>query len=208
MRAVDPGRVALQHALDQAHRLEVLAPVEGRAQAQAGDHVGHRDLGRGLALVLARGSRPPRSICWRDEVLRRPPRARRRAAGRTRACAAGAARRRRCGGPRRRRRRRAVPAPSIRAHVGVGGAARASRASSISLGEPAQVLDERQLQHARPGPQLADGQRRHRLVAVHEARRAAGGRGGCRCGGSARPPWRRRARRRPARAAASLGSSR
>ena len=71
---VDPGGVALQHALDQAHRLDVLAPVERRAQPQAGDHVGHRHLGGGLALVLARGSPPPRSCAGRAGA--RPPPAR------------------------------------------------------------------------------------------------------------------------------------
>ena len=36
------------------------------------------------------------------------------------------------------------------------------------VGEAAQVLEQRQPQHARPGPQLADGQRRHGLVAGQE----------------------------------------
>jgi hypothetical protein len=35
--------------------------------------------------------------------------------------------------------------------------------------QPAQVLDQRELEHARPGPQLADCEWRHRLEAVHEA---------------------------------------
>ena len=37
------------------------------------------------------------------------------------------------------------------------------------LRQPPEVLDERDLENARPGPQLADRQRRHRLIAVHEA---------------------------------------
>ncbi len=45
-------RIALQHLLDETHRLEVLPPVERRAQAKTRDHVGHRRLGCRLALVL------------------------------------------------------------------------------------------------------------------------------------------------------------
>ena len=45
--AVDAGRIALQHLLDEADALEELAPVEGRDQAQAADQVRHeRLLGR------------------------------------------------------------------------------------------------------------------------------------------------------------------
>ncbi len=51
--------------------------------------------------------------------------------------------------------------------VAVGGPARRARRQQF-LGQPAQVLDERQLQHARPRPQLADRQRRDALVAVQE----------------------------------------
>ena len=49
--AVDAGRVALEHLLDQADAFEELAPVERRDQAEAADQVGHAGLfGR---LVLA-----------------------------------------------------------------------------------------------------------------------------------------------------------
>ena len=71
------------------------------------------------------------------------------------------------------------------------------------VGQPAQVLDERQRQHARPRPQLADRQRRDALVAVQERFELLADRTGCRCGGPARSPWRRRARARDARATAS-----
>ena len=49
----------------------------------------------------------------------------------------------------------------------VGGAARGSCREQL-FGQAAQVLDERQLQHARPCPQLADRQRRDALVAVQK----------------------------------------
>ena len=52
-------------------------------------------------------------------------------------------------------------------HVVVGGAAGGARRQQL-LGQAAQVFDERQLQHARPRPELADRQRRDALVAVQE----------------------------------------
>src|SRR5258708_670869 len=47
------GRVALQHLLDQADGLEILAPVERGAETKARDYVRHRDLGRRLTLMFA-----------------------------------------------------------------------------------------------------------------------------------------------------------
>ena len=52
-------------------------------------------------------------------------------------------------------------------HVRIGGATRGARGQQL-LRQPAQVLDQRELQHARPRPQLADRQRRDPLVAVQE----------------------------------------
>ena len=50
--AVDTGRVALEDALDQADVLDVLVPVDGGAQPQAGDGVAHRDVVHRLSLML------------------------------------------------------------------------------------------------------------------------------------------------------------
>ena len=63
--SVRAGGIALQDLLDQAHRLDILAPVERRAEAQAGDGVGHRHLVGRLALVLAANRR------FRGRLLRR-----------------------------------------------------------------------------------------------------------------------------------------
>ena len=52
-------------------------------------------------------------------------------------------------------------------HVAVGGVPRGAGREQL-FGEPAQVFDQRQLQHARPRPELADGQRRDALIAVQE----------------------------------------
>ena len=84
--------------------------------------------------------------------------------------------------------------------AGQGGVGRGPPLPAVEdlLGQPAQVLDQGQLQHAGPGPQLADGQGRHRLVGGHEAREPLRGPGGRRCGGRAPGPWRGRARCPPA----------
>ena len=50
--AVDAGRVALEHLLDQADALEELAPVERGDEAEAGDQVGHARLLGGLVLPV------------------------------------------------------------------------------------------------------------------------------------------------------------
>ncbi len=44
--------IAPQDVVDQADRFDVLAPVNRRAEAQAGDGVGHRRLARRLLLML------------------------------------------------------------------------------------------------------------------------------------------------------------
>ena len=51
--------------------------------------------------------------------------------------------------------------------VVVGGTARGAAGQQL-LGQPPEVLDERELQHARPRPQLANRQRRDTLIAVQE----------------------------------------
>jgi hypothetical protein len=88
---------------------------------------------------------------------------------------------------------------------------RAARpAGEVALRQSAQVLDQRELEHARPGPELADRQRRDGLEGEDEARQASR-RGGRRRAGSARRPGRGRApcpRARAARAWAACGSSR
>ena len=55
---VGARRIALQHLFDQADRLDVLLPVERRAQAQARDRVGDRDLRNALTLDVRRESCP------------------------------------------------------------------------------------------------------------------------------------------------------
>ena len=106
-------------------------------------------------------------------------------------------------------RQRVRTAPVVgRRHVVVGGAARGACREQL-FGEAAEVLDERQLQHARPCPQLADRQRRDALVAVQELSELRRDQAGCRCAGSTRPQSRRRAldRRAHARRATAVRGS-
>ena len=70
---------------------------------------------------------------------------------------------------RRERRRGPRRSPLEARDVGVGGAARAACRHDF-VGQAAQVFDQRQLQHARPRPQLADRERRDALIAVEELR--------------------------------------
>ena len=73
-----------------------------------------------------------------------------------------------CDVPRQRHRRLLRVAVDAREQR-VRGAARRARVEDL-VGQPAQVLDERELQHARPRPQLADRERRDALKAVEEER--------------------------------------
>ncbi len=79
--AVHAGGIASQHLLDEADGLEVVAPVQGRAQPQAREDVGDRHLGRGLTLMFAP-----------DRVLRRQAQCTQVSFDRRHAGAAGAGR--------------------------------------------------------------------------------------------------------------------
>ncbi len=164
--SVPAGRILLEHALHEAHRFEVLAPVEGRAQAQAGDHVRHRHLRRRLALVLAADG-VFRSHVLRGQVLfhGRAHRAQARAVLADALQDLDHERGVEDGGQRG---HRPLASAVDLGHVGVGGSP--CRAALQDLfGQAAQVLDEGQLEHAGPGPQLADGEGGHGLEGVHEA---------------------------------------
>ncbi len=163
--AVDAGGIALQHPFDEAHRLDVLAPVELGAEAQARDDVRDRDLGGGLALVLAPDGLLGRHGAQGEVILETPPDARE-----SRAVLAHALQElhdmRRVQQARERWRlslaRRVDPR-----HVDVGGAPGGAGGQQL-VREAPQVLDEGELQHARPGPELADRERGDRLEALEE----------------------------------------
>jgi hypothetical protein len=164
--AIDPRRVLLQSAIDEAHGLEVGTPVERRHETQAADHVGDRDLRRRLALVL----RPDdlfgaRVLLLEIGVDRAPDRGE---AGS--ALADPLEELDEIGGMQIRRQpgELAVPAFVDAVDEGVGGPPGGARLQGAG-GEPAQILDQAEAQHAGPGPELADGERRDRLEAVQEA---------------------------------------
>jgi hypothetical protein len=165
MPAVDGGGIAAEHLLHEAHALEELAPVERRDQAQAADQVGHRRLfgslvasfgsNRVLDGAIAHGQRRVELAVQRSgrgaefaRALQQPGHERRVDVRRKRA------RRER---PALQRTRQAIGMLAVRASFRQDVAAQA------------QVLDQRQLERARPRPQLADRERRDRLERGHEA---------------------------------------
>ena len=163
---VDTGGIAPEDLLDQADGFDVLVPVQRRAEPQAGDGVAHREVVHRLPLILG-----PDGVFHRGagsfeplfQLLPEPGRAgpvlahaleqlahegdvkslgkRRQAAVRPRALEVG--------------------------EVALGFDA-AHPALDQFLGEPAQVLDQGQLEHAGPRPQLADSERGDGLVGVDE----------------------------------------
>ena len=164
--AVRRGGVPPQDLLDEADALEEERPVQRRAEPEAGDRVAHRDLRGGLGLVF----RPDH--VFGGHPLGGEPLLHGRA---------------------HRRHQGAVLAHPLqeaydeRGLEGVGegghgaGGAGAGDLVEVAVGREArlagcerllrqapQVLDQRDLEHAGPGPQLADGQGGHGLVGGHE----------------------------------------
>ena len=165
--AVRAGRIALKHLFDEAHRLEVLAPVERRAETETADRVCDGYLVGRLPLMLAANGRFHRRPLRHEVVLDR--RANRRQLNAVLAdtmqelhdCGDAEARRQ---WPLR------VGAFTFRlVDVRIGRPARSTRLHRVGREAP-QVLDQREFQHAGPRPQLADRQRRDALIAVDEER--------------------------------------
>ena len=172
---VDAGRVLAQLLLDQAHALDEIAPVDRRQQAQAADAVAHAHLCRGLLLRLALHQVLDALAGFGQALLDPAQRQRQR-----RALALQPARH--LGHERAVHRR--VGARHVGDHqhhrVGCalgGGGHRVGPARGLAAvapvghhprGHAAQVLDQRQPQHDRDRPQLAQSQRSHFLVGVDE----------------------------------------
>ena len=162
--SVRTGGIALQCVLDQTHGLDILAPIEGGAQAQAGNGIGHRDLVGRLPLMLAANRRFGGRLLRREVLLDRRPDRRQPetilAEPMQELDEVGDVEgwRQRCG---------VSGFASDPGHVRVGGQARAARRQRLG-GQTSQVFDERKLQHAGPRPELADRQRSDALVAVDE----------------------------------------
>ncbi len=167
--------VRLQHGVDQADALEELLPVERGHEAHARDHVADGDVHRGLPLVLDADD-----VVGRRALGGQPLGPARRRAGVTPDPDRGGA-----GRAARRRRSSAAPPRSLerprRALSGAAAEARAARppgrrrpavprgSAHDALREAPEILDEHDAQADGDRPQLADGQRLHALVGLHEA---------------------------------------
>ena len=201
---VGAGRVALQHPFDQADGLDVILPVQRRAEPQARHRVGHRHLRDALPLVLAAdgllgGRVPQREVVVHGDANRRQPKPVLAHAVQQLDDEGGV-------GVRRQRVNACLVVGSRQTYA-IRGTARAAGGQQL-VGQPAQVLDERELQHARPGPQLADRQRRDLLVAVQELDQLLPIEAAVAVADQLRPRSRRRGPARRARAPASVGSVR
>ena len=143
----------------------MLLPVERGAEPETGDGIGDRGLRHALALVLAANGVLCRGLPRAQVVVDRGAER-----GEPEAVLADAVEQlhgeRRLGiGRQRSDAGRFVGAGDVVVGLAAGGAA-----GEQFLRQAAQVLDQRELEHARPRPQLADGQRRDALVAVEELR--------------------------------------
>ena len=168
--AVHPGRVALEHLLDEADLFDVIGPIQRRAQAEAGDGVGDGDLGRGLAgMVGADGFFSGRPVFAEARFHRGPERRHHRPVLADPLQQLDDVRRVESGGLRWQD--RVVLGRIELSHIPIGLAASASAVEHIT-GQASEVLDEGQLEHAGPRPELADRQRGDRLVRDHEADQA------------------------------------
>ena len=203
--AIHGGGIALQHLLDQADALEVQRPVQRRAEAEAGDRVADRHLPHGQGLVFSADG-----ILGRH-ALRGEARLDLRTHGRHEGSVFTHALKQ----PDHEGRLQLLGqrASGARSHdliqVAVSLQARGAPFQRL-LCEAAQVLDERQLEHAGPGPQFADGEWRHGLVGGSRIARAGPDPAGHRYGGSAPAPWHRSAPFLPSRgvpASAARGST-
>jgi hypothetical protein len=146
---VDPRRVPRQNLLHQTHCLEVLAPIERGREAKASDRVSDRDLGRGQSLMLGPdGVLGAHSL--RRQVLGDGGAHRREA----RAVLAHTLEELHNEGGMQHGGERPRPSISVSVdpgHVGIRGTARLAGVERL-LGQPPEVLDERELHHARPCP--------------------------------------------------------
>ena len=162
---VDGRRVAPQDLLHQADPLHVAAPVERAAEPQARDRVARRGLIGGLTLVLGTdgvlGRRPSGGECLlHPGVERRDSRV---------GLAHPLPQLREEGAVKRLGKRLGWAAVRQPVERGVrlppGGSA-----GEDPRRQDSQVLQERELEHAGPCPELADRQRRHGLIGEDEAR--------------------------------------
>ena len=164
---VDARGVTLQNLLDEAHALDVQAPVHRRYEAQARDGVRHgRLLGREPLMLR------PYSVFRGRPVFGEAPRQFGALRGEARIELAHV--REELGHEGRiqdlRERHGVVAALEARPDLVRSAAPLPPREKAVR--EAAEVLEQRQLQDAGPSPQLADRERRHGLIRLQKARQA------------------------------------
>ncbi len=177
---VDAGRIGAQRLLDRRQRLDEVAPVHRAEHAQAADAVGHRHLVGRLLLALGVHQLLDRRAALAEALLQPGQRQRQRGALALQAARelgdeGGAERRlgaRHVGDEQDELARRLLgglehAAGPLRGEVAVGEPGGDARADA------AQVLDQRQPEHDRHRPQLAEAQRLQALVGADEARQRA-----------------------------------
>ena len=164
---IDAGRIAPQHLLHETDGFEGLAPVERGRETEARHHVRRGGLIGRLPLVFrAHGVLGGRVV--RDEVLL-DDRADR---GEPQPVLPGAVEQLHDEGGMHDGRHRPGRLSHVGGHAqdeGVGRPPRLPRLQRL-IDQSPEVLDERELEHARPRPELADRQRRHALIAVQKLR--------------------------------------
>ena len=164
---IHAGGVAAEDLLDQAHVLDVLVPVHGRAQPETRDRVAHRQVIHRLTLVLGANRFLDGRAGRVQPVLELSAKR-----GGTGAVFAHALEQliheRDMQDGWEREHAAALPFALEGGEVPIR-VQPAGATLDQFLREPVQVLDQRQLEHARPGPEFADAERRNRLIGVNKA---------------------------------------
>ena len=165
--SVDARRIALENLLDEADALHRAAPVVAGAKAKAGDGVGERHLRRGLGLLLGEDQVLDGATLRAQALLE----ARSQLPG---ARAELAHAREQLDHECRRQLARQRPEVGVAALGFERGDERVGAPTGLAarqhlVGQAPHVLDQGGLERARPGPDLADAERRHGLVRREEA---------------------------------------
>ena len=159
---VRTGGIALQHLLDEADSLDVVRPVQRGAKPQTRHGVRDRHLCDALPLMLSSDGFLGCRVAQGEVVVYGDT-----DGGQPKAVLSNAVQELNDEGRVLGRREREAPVLVYPRDVLVRFAPRCARFQDL-VRQPAQVLDEGELEHARPCPELADRERRDTLKAVQE----------------------------------------
>ena len=161
---IDPGRIPPQDLLHRADPLHEAAPVEGRAEPEAGHRVAGGDLVGRLALAFAANL-----LLGRRPASGQRPLHRRREGGNEGVVLAHPRPELGHEGARDRLGQRAGRRPELQSREGAIRLPARRAPGAEAVGQDPQVLEQRDLEHAGQSPELADRQRRHGLEGEDEA---------------------------------------